>query len=272
MNLSGSKKIKKCIKIVLLLQRLELMTDLQYRINFLFTFLATTAWLITEVLFLGFLLQRYDELAGWSLYEIGLLLGANQFWVGGIFYFVIWPSLPTFAEMIRSGAADRTFTLPINTRFYVSLFRWSWASLSIGFNGLIMIIYCLLKLHYVPTLFELFTTIILMMLTGWVIYCIQFIAMSVVFWITNAGAIQYILDPFSRLARFPYEIFGKGLIFFLFTFVFPITLVVNVPIRALMGILEGKYVLYLLLVAVCLGLISHLVWKAGLKKYESASS
>ncbi|MBU0975784.1 ABC-2 family transporter protein [Patescibacteria group bacterium] len=248
------------------------MTDLQYRLNFVFSFFATASWLVAELLFINFLISDYSSIAGWNTYEIGLLLGTNQIWVGGFFYLIIWPSLGTFAEYVRTGSSDKIFTYPINARFYVSTFKTNWTSLTILLNGLILIGYCFFKLGYLPNLPQILTYIFFMLISGWMIYCIQFIATSIVFWVTNAGSFLYIVNTIDRLSRFPYEIYTKGAFFILFTFVIPIALISNVPSRALLGIFDFKYAVYSILVALALTALSGLVWKAGLKKYESASS
>ncbi len=46
----------------------------------------------------------------------------------------------------------------------------------------------------------------------------------------------------------------------------------NVPVRALVGILDIKYAFYSVIVAVIFTIISNVIWKMGLKRYESASS
>lgn len=266
------KQLKKHLIVWSRLIRLELMTDLQYRLNFLFTFLATTAWLICELLFIHFLLQSYHTIAGWNEYQIGLLVGTNQIWVGGAFYLIIWPSLVTFAELLRSGAADKIFTLPIGTRFYVSIFKFNWTSLSIAVNGVVLMIYCMIKLQLTFTFLNIICYFVLLLVSGWIIYCIQYIAMSTTFWFTKAGSILYFVNILDRFTRFPYEIFAKGILFIFFTFVVPVVIISNVPVRALLGILDVKLVLYSIITAVIFTIISQIVWKVGLRRYESASS
>lgn len=272
MNLLVFKKIKKYLKIFYFLAKLDFMIDLQYRVNFIFTYFATSFWLVSELLFIHFLLYRYTTIAGWDYFKMALLIGVNQIWVGGAFYFIIWPSLASFAELIRTGGADRIFSLPISTRFYVSAFRTNWSSLLISVNGLIVCAYSLNKIGVSLSIGKILLFLVLISLSIWIIYCIQFIAMCFTFWLTRTGSILYIIGTIDRLSRFPYEIFSKGILFILFTFVLPIAIICNVPARALIGILEVRYVIYGLIVVLILTILSQIIWKLGLRRYESASS
>jgi len=265
-------RVKKYLKVWFRLVKLEIITDMQYRLNLLFGFLGTSAWLACELLFIHFLLQRYDTIAGWNEYQIGLLVGTNQLWVGGAFYLIIWPSLVSFFELVKYGDSDKLLTFPIKTRFYISIHKMDFSSLSILFNGLIILIYCLLKLGISLTLMNIICYVFLLSISIWIIYCIQFIVMCAVFWFTEVGSVLYIINAFDRFSRFPYEILGKGTLLIIFTFVIPIMIISNVPVRALVGILDIKYAFYSVIVAVIFTIISNVIWKMGLKRYESASS
>lgn len=266
------RQLRRYLKIWKVLARLELMTDLQYRLNFLLTFIGTTIWLFSEILLIYFITQKFETIAGWGQHHLNLLLGINQIWVGGFWYFIAWPSLVTFAESIKDGNADKIFTLPVNTRFYISVFKINWSSLGIVATGLALAVYSLAKLGVSVSIPTVVLCIILLLLTCWIIYCIQYIAMSLTFWLIEAGSYLYLVNTFERLSRYPYEIFTKGVMFVLFTFVLPISIISNVPVRALLGILDWKFVFYAVIVAVWLTVFSQVIWRKGLKKYEGASS
>ena len=252
--------------------KLELMTDMQYRLNFLFSFLGTSAWLTSELLFINFLFDKYQTIAGWERQFLILLVGFNQLWVGGLYFLIIWRSLTHIADQIRRGVADRIFTLPVNTRFFVSVFKIDWTSLSIMLNGIFLIIYVLWEYDFEVTFLNLLFSLVLLLLSGWIIYCLHFISMCTSFWIKNSASIMYFVNVLDRFTRYPYEIFTKGVWSFIFTFIIPIVIIANVPARAFLGILDFKYVLYSITVAVFLTIISQVLWILGIKRYESSGS
>jgi ABC-2 type transport system permease protein len=173
---------------------------------------------------------------------------------------------------VKTGMVDKILTYPIKTRFYISVFKTNWTSLAILLNGIILMMYCFVKLGFYPNLHQVLLYFFFMTVSGWIIYCIQFIATTLVFWVTNAGAYLYITNTIDRLSRFPYEIYTKGVFFILFTFVIPIALISNVPTRALLGLFDLKFALYSILVALVLTILSDIIWRLGIKRYESASS
>jgi len=269
MKLSGFKKhIRIFIKVI----KLELMTDMQYRLNFVFSLIGTSAWLMCELLFIHFLLGKYGSIAGWGKDFIILLVGFNQLWVGGMYFFMIWPSLTNIADAVRNGTADRIFTLPLNTRFYVSIFKIDWTSLSIVLDGLIIIIFILLRSNYTISFINIVFSIILLAVSCWIIYCMHFISMCASFWIQNAASIMYFVNVLDRFTRYPYEVFTKGILTYVFTFIIPIVLISNVPLRAFLGILDLRFVLYSLITAFIFTVVSQIVWKLGLRRYESSGS
>ncbi|MBN2015543.1 ABC-2 family transporter protein [Candidatus Dojkabacteria bacterium] len=265
-------KIRKHLRVATRLIRLELMTDFQYRLNFLFSFIATSAWLAAELLFMGFLLQRYNSIAGWNLYEIGVLIAVNQIWTGGAFFLIIWPSLISFARSIKSGDLDRVLALPINTRFYISISQIDITSLAIFIEGVALLIVCLFKINISLSFIQILLFTILLLVSCWIVYCFQFIAATLIFWLTEAGTVLYSFHFIDRLSRFPYEIFSRGVLLILFTFVLPATIICNIPARALLNILDLKFVIFTIAATVWFTIISHIVWKFGVKRYESASS
>ena len=264
--------MKRLLKITVLLVRSEIMIDLQYRINFLFSFIGVYFWLFAELLFFNFLLNRYKAIAGWSFEQILLLVGINQMWVGGFFYLIIWPSLTTFANLIKGGGIDKILTYPVNTRFFLSVFKFDWTSITMFVQGLVLTIYALTKLSLNLSVSSVILALLLFLLSGWLVYSTQYMISCFMFWLINAGSIQYFFQAFDRFSRLPYEIMTSKFVFVIFTLLIPIALVSNLPARALLDVLDWQIVSWGIFSGIFLFILSHIVWRLGLKRYESASS
>jgi ABC-2 type transport system permease protein len=83
--------------------------------------------------------------------------------------------------------------------------------------------------------------------------------------------IMEIYRDFFNLARFPTDIYSN-LIRIILTFAFPVILMVTIPAKALMGILEIKWFLISILISFFFLFSSFFFWKYSLKKYSSASN
>ena len=263
---------KKYFRVLRTFVKAELMTDLAYRVNFIIIFVGSLFWVIAELAFFHFLLLKYQAIAGWNYNQILLLVGVNQLWIGGCFYLIVWPSLTTYAEMIRTGGLDKILTLPIQTRFYISVFKFDWTSLTMMLQGIIITIYAFTKMNAVFTIERFIAFIALLVLSYWIVYCIQFIVSSSTFWLTKAGSVQYVISALDRVSRLPYEVLSKGILFVVFTLIIPVAIIGNIPARALLGILDLEYLAYGVVSALMLTVVSHIIWKLGVRRYESASS
>jgi ABC-2 type transport system permease protein len=80
---------------------------------------------------------------------------------------------------------------------------------------------------------------------------------------------------FTTLMRYPREVLAQG--WFepfsrFFTYVLPILLVVNVPARAVVGLLDKVLIGYILAATVVMVFVSRWFFRFALRRYRSASS
>ena len=73
------------------------------------------------------------------------------------------------------------------------------------------------------------------------------------------------------ITKYPIDIFGSNISFVFYTFV-PVGFITTVPANLLIGRISYIYLLYGLLVAALLGIISIGMWNRNLKKYSSTSN
>ena len=103
-------------------------------------------------------------------------------------------------------------------------------------------------------------------------YCLMFMRAAVSFWTVRAQGIVYGCYNLFNIARLPDEAF-RGVFKAVFTFVLPVLLVSNVPVRLLTDTLHSQaWLLVLLAMAVVCALASEWVWRISLRRYTSASS
>ncbi len=88
---------------------------------------------------------------------------------------------------------------------------------------------------------------------------------------TEVDHLIWIYRDLTGMARFPTDIYGKGVQSVL-TFVIPVVVLITVPAKALLGILSGWGVILSFLVGVLAAYLSLKFWFWSLKKYTSASS
>jgi ABC-2 type transport system permease protein len=103
-------------------------------------------------------------------------------------------------------------------------------------------------------------------------YSLMFLLASISFWTVRAQGIVWGYYNLFNIARMPDEAF-QGLFKALFTFVIPMLLVSNVPVRVLAGTLvHPSWVLLLMGVGVLCFFLSAWGWRVSVRHYTSASS
>lgn len=88
---------------------------------------------------------------------------------------------------------------------------------------------------------------------------------------TEVDNALWIYRDLTQMGRFPIDIYREPLSFFL-TFVMPIGIMITVPGKAIMGLLNFGVIAYSLSFGVILFLSSLWLWKRSLRGYTSASS
>ncbi len=111
--------MRRALNIYLRLISVEIRAQLQYRLAFLFDLFATA--LITAVEFgtLALILQRFNNIAGWTLGEVAFLYGtvATAFGLMDLLFSGFDP--PAFGQQVRRGTFDRLLLRPINITIQV---------------------------------------------------------------------------------------------------------------------------------------------------------
>ena len=104
-----------------------------------------------------------------------------------------------------------------------------------------------------------------------IFYSIEFIIACLVFWFRNFSYAGWLSGELIKYSRRPDAIYKNWFKNILFT-ILPMAMIVSVPARILLFGVNIKLLLLQLLVSSVFLFITVIVWKRGLKRYESASS
>jgi ABC-2 type transport system permease protein len=176
------------------------------------------------------------------------------------------------SELVRTGKMDFLLMLPVNTRFLVSLRQVDLgAFVNAVFAGVVMF-YAAAKLELHPTAMQLLGFLALCGVGILIHYSLMFMLAAISFWTVRAQGIVWGYYNLFNIARMPDEAF-RGVFKVVFTFVLPVLLVSNVPVRVLADKLQSP-VLWLVLLGmggVC-AVISEWFWRVSVRRYTSAST
>lgn len=232
------------------------------------------AFLVTQaggLLFLVFVFDRIPDLNGWSLAQLLFIYGFANLPRGLDHVFTNWIWLLS-NRVILQGDFDRYLLRPVSPLFQVVAEELQADGLGEILVGLIVVALALplLEIEITAGAVVLF---VLLVLAGAVIYTsIKLTFASLAFWIKDSFPLLNIAYMFSDFAKYPDGIYPKPVSLFL-SFALPFSFTAFVPASYFLGTgsLPGA-VGGTLVAALATALVARLVWKRGLRAYESAGN
>jgi ABC-2 type transport system permease protein len=251
--------------------RNSVVREMGFKTNFLLWILVELLWFALQVSFISVIYLHTDRILDWSKWQVVLLVGANHF-IQQLFTALFLTNCMNLSELVRTGKLDFMLLLPVNTRFLVSLRHVDLGGFVNAASALVVMGYAARQLGLVPGAGTIAAFLALCVAGVLIHYALMFALASISFWTVRAQGIVWGYYNLFNIARLPDSAF-RGAFRAVFTFVLPMLLVSNVPVRVLTARLESAASLWALLAmtAVC-AVASEAVWRFSLRRYTSASS
>jgi len=225
---------------------------------------------LTRVVLLAvpFVLYRnMTEIAGWKESEVYLILSFTFLSEGlcNLLFNGIW-QLP---DMVFNGNLDIVLSRPVSPLIQVLTKDIGLQGISITVFGVITMVLSLVDMEVTNLL--IIPLCVLLVLVGTVIrLSVYIITNSAVFWFNSGGSnnIPYIVGGIGDFAKYPIDIYPKWMQIILF-FIIPFGFIGFVPTLILKGLYMGIGTAVLLAVSILFFIIARIVFKKGIKNYES---
>jgi ABC-2 type transport system permease protein len=245
--------------------------EMMFKGNFLLWIVVELLWFGLQLSFIGVLYLHTDNIGTWTKWEVVLLIGASHF-IQQTFQAFFLINCTNLSELVRTGKLDFLMLLPVNTRFVVSLRQVDLGAFVNGASAVGVMAYAAHRLQFTPSLAHVLGFLGLCGAGILIHYSLMFLLATISFWTVRAQGIVWGYYQMFNIARMPDEAF-RGLFKAVFTFVLPMLLVSNVPVRVLVAKAQSPLQIGLLLAmgVVCF-IISEIGWRASVRRYTSASS
>jgi ABC-2 type transport system permease protein len=269
--------------------RNSLVRDMTFRANFLIDAATSVTWMAMNLGFYLLIFRYTREIADWDQYEFFAFLATTMI-VNSLVQSFFMPNCEELSELIRTGGLDFALLKPIDTQFLISLRKIEWSSLSNFAAGAVLLGVSLYQMTHRAE-----DTLVLspfaIALYGFFVLCgvaimystmISLAATSI--WLGQNRSLYDFWFYITNFSRYPMEIYegtwGNPLRF-VFTFVLPILLVVNVPARVIaspfgagaVATAQTWYLCGFTLLATALSFAaSRWLFQRALRGYRSASS
>lgn len=246
--------------------------EMAFKSNFILWIIVEVLWFGLQLSFIGVIYLHTDNIGTWTKWQVVLLVGASHF-IQQIFQAFFLVNCTNLSELVRTGKLDFLMLLPINTRFVISLRQVDLGAFVNAGIAVGIMAYSLHQIPFVPGFAQIGGFLVLCVAGILIHYSLMFLLATISFWTVRAQGIVWGYYSMFNIARMPDEAFQRGVFKAVFTFIVPVLLVSNVPVRMLVNKMDSLVpLLVLLAMSVVCFVVSELGWRVSLRRYTSASS
>jgi len=253
--------------------RYSLSRDMEYKTNFIGSLFVDAIYYIVWYYFFEIIYSKTTMLGDFDREAILVFLIAT-FFTDSLFM-MLFDGAGYLREHIRTGSLDFILLRPVNSQFLIS-FRYIKSYTLVSLLILSIILYNILIAFHPNSLnilnISLFIISISMGVLIW--YSFEFIIASLTFFLRDFRSGGWLGHEIMKFSMRPDSIYRGFMRKILFT-ILPMALVSSVPARLLLYGLTAqnqKYLIAQIIVVSILLISTRIVWKVGLKRYESAQS
>jgi ABC-2 type transport system permease protein len=252
--------------------RASLQNELAYRANFWLGLFHSLLGLVSGVLGLAVLFGQVQTIRGWDLPSALALLGVYLI-LNALRGLVIGPSLEALAGMdgeIWTGTFDFTLLRPVDPQFLASVRHWRPMALVDLALGLAVLVTAVSQLGPALTASRLGAFLLTLFLSVSILYSLLLAFSALTLW-SPGFLFTWVFDGLFQMGRYPVGLY-PGWLRLVLTWVVPVGVMTTVPAQALTGRLSPLTLLGSGILAVMLLLGASMLFRAGLRRYASASS
>jgi ABC-2 type transport system permease protein len=244
---------------------------LMFRGDFFVWALVELFWMTVNVLMVSVIYEHTESVAGWTKYEMLLLVGTSmliQRFLMGFF----WSSIFEMGRNIRSGHFDFFMAQPGNIMFMATTRKLDPDSLVNSVVALGVVIYSARELGLSPGFADLALYALLIACGVIIHYSMLVLCITPAFWVTSAQGIEGSYFTLSEFSRLPRQAF-TGIAKVAFVWALPVVIVSNIPASSLLQHdFRWTDVAWLLAITVLWFSFAVFTFHRGLRRYSSASS
>ena len=258
--------MKVYLKTILMLIKMQL----EYRKAFIISVIGT--FLITFLLTISiyFLFEEFGSIGTWTFYEVAFLFGM-VFWNFSLAEMFL-RGLDHFDKIIKNGEFDRILIRPQNLLLQATCTEFDFSKIGRAIQCIAIIIIAIANISISWNLYKILV-FILMNIGCFIIFLGIFILKaSFCFWtIDGLDFMNILAEGGKKVAQYPIDIYAKWFRMF-FTFIVPFGLVNYYPVIYLFGKVDNWYYGVFPLFTIIFLIPCLIVWKIGVKHYESTGS
>jgi ABC-2 type transport system permease protein len=264
------RELVKHLRVYLLLARMNAMSQLAYRTNFVTGILMELVFLLTKLLYALVAFRAGRTVAGLAPNEllvfVGTFITATGFYAG-----LFMMNIFQLSGRLNDGSLDTLLTKPVSVQFLATLWRSDAGIFLVDVVGGLVV--TLIGLAGLPGPFELWRILGYVFLlacgTG-VGYAVCVLPQALMFFVGKGGGLSSLAASFWEVNNLPMTAYGR-LGRAMGTYLLPIFLVTSFPSLFVLGRITGAQIVWGAVAPVVFLGASRLAWQAGLKRYTGGA-
>ena len=269
--LNTARELKKHLVIYFLFLKFSLMTQMEYRFNFIGNLAMESGYLLVKLSYVVVVYQSGVEINGLSPDEILLFIGTFVT-LTAVYAGLYMINNFRLRGKIKDGELDLLLTKPVSLQFMATLRQADLTIFAVdAIAGGIMVAIAWGRLGIPVTFYTLGGYLGFMVISSLVSYSLFLLPQILSFWFMNTSAIAEITDSFWDFNNMPMDIYTNW-IKQVGVFLLPIFVVTNFPPMFLLHKMPPIYLGWSLILPLLLLAVVRALWSRGLRSYSSASS
>jgi len=267
------KKIKKYIQIFIRYFKMDVMYDLSSRGSFFIMVGVETFYIVAAVIFFNILYGNIKTLAGWSYYEMLLLIGIDTVMTQCLVGFIFANGTNALSKRITTGYVDYFLLKPVSSYFFLNLLQPYFPSMVSTLFGFIIIGVALSHLAISFSIINILGAMIIAC-CGFMISASLMIAFaSLSFKFMDAKTFPRIgMNLTTNFSDRPFQVYEGLILKVVFFCIIPIVFLSSVPAFSLIHGVSPLFLLSAVILTILFILISKKIWDIMIINYTSASS
>lgn len=258
--------------------RNSLVRELTFRGNFLIELLTRAFWFTAQLVLFGIIYGQVDSIQDWTKHEYFAFMATGML-INALVEAFFMPNCAEFSELIRTGDLDFALLKPIDTQFLISFQRIDLSDLGQILMAGVLLWHSVSHAGIAVTPGRAVMYVLLLLVGVAFFYALMIALASSTVWLGRNQGLYDFWFYITVFARYPQGIYRQSrmgeIVWFGFSFVLPILLVVTVPSRVLLSkSLDPNWWVALICPALTLALLwcSRRIFVWSLENYRSASS
>jgi len=271
--MNNMKKIQTYGKVFFRYLSLSTMYNATYREGFFIALGVEIVYAVTSIVFFNILFGSIKSFAGWSYWEVLLLVGIDTIMSELLVGLVFANGTNVLPRLIKTGNVDYFLLKPIPSYFLLNLAQPYFPSVLSTLFGFILIS---ISLSHLAIAFSFVTIVgvLIMMVSGFII------ASSIMIMVASLAFIFSYSNTFPRIGMNltinfsdkPHHVYNSLVLKSVFYFIIPAIFLSSVPAYSIMHGIDSPFFLSAIGLAVVFSLLSFTVWNYMISNYTSASS